>query len=224
MTLSAKQNAKYNLNVFRCGWVVSCPTIWSLYWPCIGSLYWSSQHPINRETGYSNVLGGWVGEWVGAPNVRQLKVGKILMRVQWCMYRPAGIQMTMLVLSRSRQHEPPVSVSASSSEKPPSPFFCCYTCTNTKLNRYRSKHNNNQVHSNVFLVHIWYAASSNQNSWTLPLLENLLDLRSLLLLPLLQSSLLLFHTAWESLNPVFFPSQTSCSCLFCWIHRTNDIL
>ena len=44
------------------------------------------------------------------------------------MYRPAGIQMTMLVLSRSRQHEPPVSVSASSSEKPPSPFFCCYTC------------------------------------------------------------------------------------------------
>ena len=190
----------------------------------LGSLYWSSQHPINRETGYSNVLGGWVGEWVGAPHVRQLKVGKILMRVQWCMYRPAGIQMTMLVLSRSRQHEPPVSVSASSSEKPPSPFFCCYTCTNTKLNRYRSKHNNNQVHSNVFLVHIWYAASSNPNSWTLPLLENLLDLRSLLLLPLLQSSLLLFHTAWEFLNPVFFPSQTSCSCLFCWIHRTNDIL
>ena len=30
--------------------------IWSLYWPVALCMYWSSQHPINRETGYSNVL------------------------------------------------------------------------------------------------------------------------------------------------------------------------
>ena len=116
------------------------------------------------------------------------------------MHRLPGMRMTIWFKDGSRQHKPPVSAFASLSEKRPSPFFCCCTCSNTKLNR---------------KIPFWYYIK-NLLCWlkselldinyplAIPLLKNLFAcLPSLLLLRLLQSSLRLFHPAWECFIPAF---------------------